>query len=111
MPSRKFNFKTRLLENKTVQSRGIRIKTVEVVNNTKNKTINYEELEDITNNLLEKMPENAKLCIRGINPLGMMTIKGFDTDIDGDDYYIGRVAEHDKFMEFFKLHISIAIPI
>lgn len=104
-------FTTRLLENKTVQARGLRIKTVEVINTKRNKTLKYNELQLITDSLLERMPENIKFCIRGLNPIGMITIKGFDTEMIEDDYYAGRVLEDAKFMEFRVLHVSFAIPI
>jgi hypothetical protein len=59
----------------------------------------------------EKQGEYVKMLIRGLGPIRMHTLKGFDEDLktldDYEEYFNNNVKDTVKFESFYQLQITI----
>jgi hypothetical protein len=82
----------------------------------KKKPLKQKDIKEIVKKLSEKFlrekGQEPKILIRGMNTLGVFTIKSYAESIDDmfedeEDYLSGRVKNSDKFQEFDQVEISL----
>lgn len=82
----------------------------------KKKPLKQKDIKEIVQQLSDKFKrekdEDAKILVRGMNELGVWTLKGYDESIDEmfedeEEYLSGRVKDSGKFQHFQQIEICL----
>lgn len=83
---------------------------------TSGKPLKQKDIKEIVQQLSDKFKrekdEDAKILVRGMNELGVWTLKGYDESIDEmfedeEEYLSGRVKDSGKFQHFQQIEICL----
>lgn len=81
------------------------------VNNKKKDTpLDYDDIRKIHRNLMDKIGDSDKIIIRGLSPIGWMTLTTKDGQLNLQneaDYFDGKVKQPNKFHSFFQIQIHV----
>jgi hypothetical protein len=87
--------------------------TLQMTRTKKEQQIDIKHIEHVLESIKRKAKKenfNVKVMIRGLNADKWNTLKGFDTELDVDEfeeYYKDKVKDTDKFEKFSQLQVTI----
>ena len=104
-------YKIKNIEPKVIRGNAQKVILIEKKNNSK---INISSITHIAEEFSElyekKYKKDVKFVVRAKNPIGYLTLKGYNEGIDAiedqADYFDGRVKEKSKFNEYDSVELT-----